>query len=168
MSASQLTPSGEKSPSIAPPDLTALIFLLPFAVYVLHTLEEMQGFAAWATRHFGPETTDNFAAYHIPLMLLVLACSAQAVRSRRRAGWVIMTTAFQWQFFVNALFHLSTWFVLQEYSPGAVTAAVVAIPATVVYFTWLLRERRAAGTEVLVAVSIGTLVAGLAIGFLFM
>ncbi|MGC4939904.1 hypothetical protein [Kribbella sp. DT2] len=66
--------------AVWPPDLAALIFVLPFAVYVLHTLEEMQGFAAWATRHFGPETTDTFAAYHIPLMLLVLGCSVQAVR----------------------------------------------------------------------------------------
>ena len=128
----------------------------------------MQGFAAWATRHFGPETTGNFAAYHIPLMLFVLACSAQAVRRRRRGGWVIMATAFQWQFFVNALFHLTSWFVLKEYSPGAVTAAVVAIPATVVYFTWLRRERRATGQEVVAALAIGTIIAGLAIGFLFL
>lgn len=50
-------------------------FLLPFGVYVLHTLEELQGFAVWASRHFGPETTGMFAAYYIPLMLLVLLCS---------------------------------------------------------------------------------------------
>jgi hypothetical protein len=52
-------------------------FMLPFGVYILHTLEELPGFAAWATRHFGPESTGTFAAYHIPLILLVLACSWQ-------------------------------------------------------------------------------------------
>ncbi|MGC4939903.1 HXXEE domain-containing protein [Kribbella sp. DT2] len=79
-----------------------------------------------------------------------------------------MASAFQWQFFVNALFHLGSWFVLRDYSPGAVTAAVIAIPATGLYFTWLRREHRATGREVLAAMTIGTMIAGLAIGFLLL
>ncbi|MEO3891286.1 hypothetical protein [Nonomuraea sp. B5E05] len=82
-------------------------FLLPFVVYVLHTLEELQGFAAWAGRYFGPETTGMFAAYHIPLMLLVLVCSWRASVAGRHGAWVVLATAFQRQFSVNALFHLS-------------------------------------------------------------
>jgi len=42
--------------------------------------------------------------------------------------------AFQWQFFVNAFFHLATWVMFAEYSPGAVTGAVVAIPATLFFY----------------------------------
>ncbi|MEV0380610.1 HXXEE domain-containing protein [Nonomuraea sp. NPDC050643] len=146
----------------------ALPFLLPFGVYVLHTLEELQGFAAWATRHFGPETTGMFAAYHIPLMLLVLACSWYAMRQGRHGAWVVLTTAFQWQFGVNALFHLSSWIILGEYSPGAVTAAVVSIPATAFFLTWIRREERASGREIAVALVLGTLIAAGAIGFLFL
>ncbi|MEV1005441.1 HXXEE domain-containing protein [Nonomuraea sp. NPDC050202] len=142
-------------------------FLLPFGVYVLHTLEELPGFAAWATRHFGPETTGTFAAYHIPLMLLVLACSWQAARSGRSA-WVVAATALQWQFAVNALFHLTTWIALGDYSPGAVTAATVSLPATAYYLTWLRRHHHASTRQIAGALIAGTLIAAAAIGFLFL
>ncbi|TCP54253.1 uncharacterized protein with HXXEE motif [Tamaricihabitans halophyticus] len=148
--------------------LRAMPFLLPFVVYVLHTLEELPGFASWASTHFGPETTDTFAAYHIPLMLLVLLCSWRAMRTGHHGGWVVMATAFQWQFAVNAVFHLTSWIVLGDYAPGAVTGAVVAIPATVFYFTWLRRQSRASSTEIALAILIGTVIAALAIGFLFL
>ncbi|MEU7901067.1 HXXEE domain-containing protein [Nonomuraea sp. NPDC049152] len=143
-------------------------FLLPFGVYVLHTLEELQGFAAWASRHFGPETTSMFAAYHIPLMLLVLLSSWRASAVGRHGTWVVLATAFQWQFSVNALFHLSTWIILGEYSPGAVTAAVISIPATAYYLAWIRREDRASSREIGLAIALGTLIAALAIGFLFL
>jgi len=145
-----------------------VLFLLPFVVYVLHTLEELPGFAAWATRHFGPETTGMFAAYHIPLMLLVLLCSWRAYRAGRHGGWVVMATAFQWQFALNALFHLTSWITLGDYSPGAVTAAVVSLPATAVYLSWIRREIRATPGEIGLALALGTLIAALAIGFLFL
>ncbi|TMR94774.1 HXXEE domain-containing protein [Nonomuraea basaltis] len=156
------------TPSTQAPVHPAALFLLPFVVYVLHTLEELQGFAAWATRHFGPETTDMFAAYHIPLMLLVLLCSWRATHAGRHGGWVVMATAFQWQFGVNALFHLTSWVILGEYAPGAVTAAVVSIPATAYYLAWIRREGRATGREIALAIGIGTIIAALAIGFLFL
>ncbi|MFI0448865.1 HXXEE domain-containing protein [Actinomadura sp. 6N118] len=154
----------------APPVLidSTVLFLLPFVVYVLHTLEELPGFAAWATRHFGPESTGMFAAYHIPLMLLVLLCSWQARRARRHGGWVVMATAFQWQFAVNAVFHLTSWIILGDYAPGAVTGAVVSLPATALYLSWICREARATTREIGLALALGTLIAALAIGFLFL
>ncbi len=145
-----------------------LPFLLPFGVYVLHTLEELPGFAAWATRHFGPETTGMFAAYHIPLVLLVLATSWRAVRQGRHGVWVVLATAFQWQFAMNALFHLGAWVALGEYSPGAVTASVVSLPATAVYLAWIRREGRADTREIALALLLGTLIAAAAVGFLFL
>ncbi|MEU6711290.1 HXXEE domain-containing protein [Nonomuraea sp. NPDC046802] len=153
---------------IGSPLVGTLPFLLPFTVYVLHTIEEMQGFAAWATRHFGPETTSMFAGYHIPLMLLVLLCSWRAVHQAQHGAWVVLATAFQWQFGVNALFHLSTWAIYGEYSPGAVTAAVVSIPATVAYLAWIRREERITTRELVIAIIVGTLIAAGAIGFLFL
>jgi hypothetical protein len=146
---------------------TAWPFLLPFGVYVVHTLEELPGFAAWATRHFGPETTGTFAAYHIPLILLVLACSWQAARTGR-IGWVVAATAFQWQFAVNALFHLGAWITLGDYSPGAVTAATVSLPATVYYLAWLRRHHRVSNRYLALALTVGTLIAAAAISFLFL
>jgi hypothetical protein len=161
----QLTPHAT-SPQVAP-TLGAAPFLLPYLVYVLHTLEELPGFAAWASKHFGPESTGMFAAYHIPLMLLVLLCSWRAVRAGRHGGWVVMAIAFQWQFCVNAVFHLSTWIALGDYSPGAVTGAVLSIPATIYFFTWIRRQGRATTAEITRAIAVGTAIAALAIGFLF-
>ncbi|MDF1598984.1 HXXEE domain-containing protein [Mesorhizobium sp. YIM 152430] len=66
----------------------------------------------------------------MPLFLLVLVCAWRA----GAAQWVVLTMAFQWQFFVNAFFHLATWVMFAEYSPGAVTGAVVAIPATLFFY----------------------------------
>ena len=153
----------------APADqlVRAAPFLLPYLVYLAHTLEELPGFAAWATKFFGPESTGAFATYHIPLMLLVLLASVQAIRTGRRV-WIVLTTAFQWQFGVNAVFHLTTWIVLGDYSPGAVTAAVVSIPATAFFVWWVRREARVSGRELALALAIGTAIAALAIGFLFL
>ncbi|OLT35737.1 hypothetical protein BJF79_31980 [Actinomadura sp. CNU-125] len=150
------------------PALRTLPFLLPYVVYVLHTLEELPGFAAWTSEHFGPETTGTFAAYHIPLMLLVLACSWRAMAARRNGAWVVLVTAFQWQFAVNALFHVIGWIILGDYSPGAVTGAVVSVPAAIYYFWWLRDQARATTREIVLALGIGTIIAGLAIGFLFL
>ncbi|GIG70421.1 hypothetical protein Pen01_67160 [Phytomonospora endophytica] len=152
----------------AAPDLSALPFFLPFAVYILHTLEELPGFAAWATRHFGPETTSTFAAYHVPLILLVGYCSWRAARAGHGGVWIVLATAFQWQFAMNALFHLTTWIALGEYSPGAVTAATVSIPATGLYFAWIRRTGRATTRELVLGVAAGTVIAAGAVGFLFL
>ncbi|WP_329081236.1 MULTISPECIES: HXXEE domain-containing protein [unclassified Streptosporangium] len=160
-------PDGCPDGYVAPLRLS-LPFMLPFVVYVLHTLEELPGFAAWASRHFGPESTNAFAAYHIPLMLVVLLCSWRASLAGRHGAWVVMATAFQWQFALNAVFHLSTWAAFGEYSPGAVTAAVVSIPATAFYLSWIRRQARASTREITLAIAVGTLIAALAIGFLFL
>jgi len=86
----------------------------------------------------------------------------------RHGTWVVLATAFQWQFGVNALFHLSTWIIFREYSPGAVTAAVISIPATAYYLAWIRREDRASSRQIGLAIGLGTVIAGLAIGFLFL
>ncbi|PRX58919.1 uncharacterized protein with HXXEE motif [Nonomuraea fuscirosea] len=109
-----------------------------------------------------------FAACHIPLMLLLLPASWRATTAGRVGVWVVLATAFQWPFAVNALFHLSTRIILGEYSPGAVTAAVVSLPATAYYLAWIRREDRARSREIGVAVALGTVIAALALGFLFL
>ncbi|MFF3668971.1 HXXEE domain-containing protein [Microtetraspora malaysiensis] len=97
----------------------------------------------------------------------MLACSWQAVRTGRSA-WVLLTTAFQWQFAVNALFHLTTWIALGDYSPGVVTAATVSLPATAYYLAWLRRHNHLGARQVALAIALGTLIAAGAIGFLFL
>jgi len=36
----------------------------------------------------------------------------------RHGGWVVMAIAEQWQFAVNALFHLAAWITLGDYAVG--------------------------------------------------
>ncbi|MBF6219465.1 hypothetical protein IU479_15240 [Nocardia abscessus] len=70
------------------------MFFAPFAVYVVHTLEERPGFAAWVSQHIAPMSMEAFALGHIPLILLMLWCSWRASRPEAGAGWVIAAVAF--------------------------------------------------------------------------
>lgn len=145
-----------------------LIFWLPYLVFVIHTVEEIPGFAAWATRHFGTMTTWKFTMSHIPLILLVFFVSLKAAEDGYNGGWVLMATAFQWQFGLNAIFHLTTTITFKEYSPGTVTAATVSIPATIYFLTTVWQEGRLTGSELTQALVWGTLIAVAAIGILFL
>lgn len=145
-----------------------LIFWIPYAVFVIHTVEEISGFAAWANRHFGPMTTLKFATSHIPLILLVFFVSWKASVIGFNGAWVLLATAFQWQFGINALFHLATAIKYKEYSPGMVTAATVSIPATVYFMSSVWQENRLTGMEIMQAIILGTVIAAAAIGVLFL
>ena len=145
----------------------AVVFFLPLGVFLLHAMDEIPGFASWATRHFGHESTEAFVAYHIPLVLLVSLFSWRAARANARQGWIVAISACQWQFGVNAVFHLAAWAAFGEYSPGAFTGAVVSLPVTVFYFTWLHRGKHATTRGMWISIGVGTLVAVVAIGFLF-
>ncbi|MEU4710840.1 HXXEE domain-containing protein [Nocardia salmonicida] len=102
-----------------------------------------------------------------PLILLVLLCSWQATRPRVASGWVVMAVALQWQFAVNAIFHLgaAAWF--GDYSPGMVTAATVALPATLLMLTWVCRESVLTASQLAAAIAIGSGIAAVAISVLF-
>ena len=52
--------------------------------------------------------------------------------------------------------------------PVAVAGAVVSIPATGYFFAWVRRRARATAAELILAVAVGTVVAAVAIGFLFL
>ncbi|MFD4407825.1 HXXEE domain-containing protein [Nocardia sp. NPDC058499] len=145
-----------------------LMLWAPFGVFVIHTLKEMPGFPGWVSEHFAPLTTATFAISHIPLMLLVLLCSWRATQPDAAIGWTVLAIAFQWQFAVNAVFHLGTAAWFGDYSPGMVTAATVALPATVMVFAWQRRERLLTTAQVATALGIGTIVAAAAIGVLFL
>jgi hypothetical protein len=144
------------------------LFLLPGLYFILHTLEELPGFAVWVSRYFGTMTTVSFAWNHIPLMLFVLFASYQAFLKGRHGGWVLLATAAMWQFFLNALFHLSTALLFADYSPGMVTAAVLGLPFTYYFFKRVWQEKRLNARELTGAISLGILFAATAIGVLFL
>lgn len=144
------------------------LFWLPSAYFVLHTLEELPTFAAWVTRHFGPYTTESFVFSHIPLILLVMAASVQATRRGRHGAWVVLAVAAQWQFGLNALFHLTTTALFGEYAPGLLTASVLALPLTPYVLRRVWREERLTPRAFVAALALGTLLAVLAVGVLLL
>lgn len=148
--------------------LRPAVLFAPFVVFTAHTLEEFPQFATWVSEHFAPMSTENFALVHIPLILIVLACSWRALSPTAAIGWVVMVVAFQWQFAVNAVFHLAAAAWFGDYSPGMVTAATVALPVTVVVLAWVRRHRLLDAAQLGAALAIGTGVAAAAIGVLFL
>lgn len=146
----------------------SVIFFLPFVYVVLHTLEELPGFAAWVATHFGSHPTNVFAFQHIFIWLLVFLFSYKAYQKKRHGKWVIMAVAAQIQFGLNALFHLTTFFVFDAYSPGMVVAGVIGLPATIWFLRTVWRENRVNGKELAWASLWGSLIAAAAIGVLFL
>lgn len=147
---------------------TSAIFFVPSLYIVIHTLEELPGFAAWVGTYFGSHPTSMFALQHIFIWLLVFLFSYKAYQKERHSKWVIMAVAAQIQFGLNALFHLTTFFLFQDYSPGVVTAGAVGLPATIWFLYHVWQDGRVNGKELAWAALWGTLIAAAAIGFLFL
>lgn len=144
------------------------LFLLPGMYFVLHTIEELPGFAAWVSRHFSVMTTDSFAFTHIPLILLVLLASYKAFIIEHHGGWVVFATAAQWQFGLNAIFHLATAIIFLEYSPGMITAVCLGLPTTAYFMMRAWREQRLTKIELTTVIILGTVMAAAASGILFL
>jgi hypothetical protein len=144
------------------------IFLLPGLYFVMHTVEELPSFAQWVSRHFGTMSTDVFAFIHIPLILIILLAAYKAFTIGHHGGWVILATAAQWQFGLNAVFHLVTAVIFREYSPGMVTAVCLSFPFTVYFMRRIWQEQRITRAELATAIVVGTVMAVVAIGFLFL
>lgn len=145
----------------------SILFWLPSATFVLHTLEELPGFPIWVSAHFGAMELLEFASIHIPLIGLVIWTSYRAHAAGSSPGWQFMAYAFQWQFAFNAVFHLGAAAAFRDYSPGMVTAATVAIPATA-YMTYACRRDAILPPgRAMAAVGVGAAIAASAIGSLF-
>lgn len=137
----------------------AVIFFLPALYIVLHTLEELPGFSKWVETYFGSHPTDIFAFQHIFIWLLVFLICYKAYCRQRHGKWVIMAVAAQIQFGLNALFHITTFFVFGAYSPGMIVAGAIGIPATIWFLRTVWRDDRVNAAELSWAALWGTLIA---------
>lgn len=146
----------------------SVIFFLPSLYIVIHTLEELPGFATWVETYFGSHPTGMFALQHIFIWLLIFLFSYKAYRKKRHGKWVIMAVAAQIQFGVNALFHLVTFFAFQAYSPGVIAAGAIGVPATIWFLRRVWRENRVNSRELAWATLWGVLIAVAAISVLFL
>ena len=145
-----------------------LFFWLPSIYFVLHTLEEIPGFAPWVTQHFGPMTTLSFVMTHIPLLLLTFYASYRASKEQRNTGWAILCTAIMFEFVFNAIFHFTTATLFNEYSPGMFTAAILSFLFCAYYIRRIRTEKRLTTIQLIWATWWGLLLAAAAIGVLFL
>ena len=143
------------------------LFWLPTVTIVLHSLEEMPGFAAWASVRFAPMSQAEFAILHIPLIWIVAFASFRAWISPVPTVWRFWATAFQWQFAFNAVFHLGSAWLYREYAPGMVTAATIGLPATAGLTVGVLRLGLLGRRELALAALAGAVIAVAAVAMLF-
>ena len=109
---------------------TPYVLLLPLAALVVHVLEELGDFPAWATARFGTTTPAWFVLSHIPLLAAAAFISWRAFAPSRnyRAVWWLLVLV--WALFGNALFHVGASIIWREYSPGLLSSVVLYIPLT--------------------------------------
>lgn len=138
-------------------------FLITPIIFLIHIAEEWRGFPAWATRHFGATSRAWFVYSHIVLVAAAAGiCWVAAVSPSRT--WTIWAVAAQWGLFTNAVFHVVTWRLFREYSPGMFTAVVLFVPATI----WQLSTVTLDLPGLLLAVALGTAMGGTAIASLWL
>ena len=79
-------------------------------------------------------------------------------------AWTIWAVAVQWGLFSNAIFHLATWLLFREYSPGILTAVALFVPATVWQLATVELDRAGMGS----AIALGSVMGGLAVASLWL
>lgn len=143
------------------------IFWFPFVVLLLHTIEELPGFSSWTTRHFAPMSTYKHALIQSVILLFVLLISYRSSLIGYHGIWVVLAASFQLHIGWNALFHVVTTIQFREYSPGLLTAITLSIPSTLFFFININADNRLTISELVGSLLLGTLIAAVAIGTLF-
>lgn len=134
------------------------IFWLPLLVLLVHSTDELiTGFPAWATEHFGITTPAFFIYTHLFLTLFVGTISYFAVK--HGSFWKVLAAIAMVQFTVNALFHAISSILFQELTPGIITALIVSLPVSYLFFRIILKRKLLAEHEIVVSTIIGSIIA---------
>ena len=149
------------------PSITNLLFWLPSVTFIIHTLEELPDFTIWVSKHFSQMSVVEFSVIHIPLIWLVFWVSYRAAATNSTSAWRFLAYAAQWQFAFNATFHLGASAAFGDYSPGMVTGASVALPATLFMTARCHQLGLMPMDQALRAGGVGAVIAVIAIGTLF-
>jgi hypothetical protein len=144
------------------------MYWIPALTFLAHVAEEYPRFPEWATRHFGATSRAWYVYSHIPLVAVALWASICATQAPVRTTWPLLATSIQWVLATNALFHIATTFIFQEYSPGVITAVTLFLPGTVYVFVRTFREGLLTVPQVTLAVAVGTTVGLAAVASLWL
>lgn len=140
-----------------------MTFLVTPIIFLVHIAEEWRHFPDWATRHFGATSRAWYVYSHIFLIAAISGICAQAASEPTRM-WTIWAVAVQWGLFTNAIFHFATWWLFGEYSPGLFSAALLFVPVTI----WQLGLVSLVGVDLATAISLGTVMGGVAVASLWL
>jgi hypothetical protein len=108
-----------------------LVSWATLAALVLHVVEELPSFPAWATEHFGTTTQGWFVVSHVPLLGLATWICHRASRPLPTRSSVWLLLALQSTLFANAVFHGAATIWFHEYSPGVISAMLLYLPVTI-------------------------------------
>ena len=144
-----------------------VVFWLPLLILIIHSTDEfVNGFPAWATDHFGVTTPAFFVYTHIFLVLLVSAISYLAIK--RGLFWKMLVVVAMMQFATNGLFHIITTFLFGEIVPGLLTALLVSLPLSYVFFRVIFKHRLLPKKQVVISMVLGFVAALLIIATLWL
>ena len=115
-----------------------LVWLFPIA-YVLHVIEELPRFTAWAMHYASPNFTmrDYLAVHLTGIVVAVAAPVAISYFSNRLIVFIFFTFVFTPAAFFNIVFHAGATVAFGVYCPGLITAL------TVYPIVWFLVSRSA-------------------------
>ena len=119
-----------------------LVWLFPLA-YVLHVLEELPRFTAWAIRYANPGfTMRDYLSIHLAgIAVAVAAPWAIKYFSNRLVIFAFFTFVFTPAAFFNIVFHVGATVVFGAYCPGLITALTVYPLVLFLVSRSALRER---------------------------
>lgn len=119
------------------------LYLLALAPLVLlaHVLEEAPRFVDWFNRHVEPDLTmGGFYAINALGLLLTALIALPAVRSRNYWLGLGLIAWLSFLMLANGALHIAATFLFREYSPGAVTSAILYLPYFVVAIPAICRN----------------------------
>jgi uncharacterized BrkB/YihY/UPF0761 family membrane protein len=130
---------------------TTQIALLQLLI-LTHIAEEYYfGFPDWATQLFGTTTTAWYVLSHLLLAPMFIAI---IVATYKGLIWgIFFAVALQALIFFNGLFHITTYLLWSEYSPGIISQLVI-IPLTFIVYKFIFKHKLLTLKET----AIGTLV----------
>ncbi len=125
----------------APLAFRNVVVLYPI-VTAAHVAEEWRGFPVWAKHFASPRYTHReYVITHVATLLV--ATFGAALARTWPGGWpavVFFSLLFGPSIACNALFHIGASMVTRSYCPGAITSAVLYLPASVVVVGAALRD----------------------------
>ncbi len=144
---------------------TTQIALLQLLI-LTHVVEEYYfDFPVWATRHFGSTTNAWYIVSH-----LVISVPYMAILFTTFKGWkwgVFFAVVLQGLIFFNGLFHISTYLLWGEYSPGVISQLVI-IPLTFIVYNLVLRHKLLTLKETTIGTLVGFLGCALVVASLLL